>query len=247
MDEIENGNQSVEVITIKRYEVDEITNPNISIVDTVVLHSTSQVFKRATHFIIVEGSREKPHHHALKIETFRKTKEGFRLDDKHSVTLEDEQEDEISRLATFLCTARTMPDAAGDYLVVPIGSDKLKRQAIMQVANAIAASDKVDALAELLLQIKGNPEVLQSLARRIAEDPQASKEATAALNLARFSSAVEELERLIKKSDTKEAHFQAHLSEHPWIFGSEYSELLDRRKWTRDEQQDFMVRRSADG
>ncbi len=31
------------------------------------------------------------------------------------------------------------------------------------------------------------------------------------------------------------------------MFGSEYSELLDRRRWTRDEQQDFMLRRTADG
>jgi Domain of unknown function (DUF4263) len=31
------------------------------------------------------------------------------------------------------------------------------------------------------------------------------------------------------------------------MFGSEYSELLDRRHWTRDEQQDFVVRRTTDG
>jgi len=31
------------------------------------------------------------------------------------------------------------------------------------------------------------------------------------------------------------------------MFGSEYSELLDRRRWTRDDQQDFMLRRTGDG
>ncbi|MFM7370106.1 MAG: Shedu anti-phage system protein SduA domain-containing protein, partial [Sphaerospermopsis kisseleviana] len=34
--------------------------------------------------------------------------------------------------------------------------------------------------------------------------------------------------------------------ENPWMFGSEYSAILDRRTWTRDEQQDFVVRRTTD-
>lgn len=37
------------------------------------------------------------------------------------------------------------------------------------------------------------------------------------------------------------------LERHPWIFGSEYSELLDRRVWVRDQQQDFALRRTVDG
>src|SRR5690606_20496594 len=32
----------------------------------------------------------------------------------------------------------------------------------------------------------------------------------------------------------------------PWMFGSEYSELLSRRNWTRDERVDYMLRRTAD-
>ena len=30
------------------------------------------------------------------------------------------------------------------------------------------------------------------------------------------------------------------------MLGSEYSELLDRRTWTRDDNVDFMLRRTAD-
>jgi len=55
-----------------------------------------------------------------------------------------------------------------------------------------------------------------------------------------------QLEKYIR-ADSEEKVFQKLLTENQWMFGSEYSELLDRRKWTRDEQQDFMVRRSADG
>lgn len=85
------------------------------------------------------------------------------------------------------------------------------------------------------------------LLERAAKDPQLFADAAAALNLATYSNAVEELRGLINVSDqVHEAQFQNLLTEHPWMFGSEYSELLDKRRWTRDEQQDFVVRRTAD-
>lgn len=246
MDRDAHTNQTLEATAIKRYEIDESTNPSISMVDKCTLRNGPKVYKYASRFLIIDSHTGEVHHQAVKIETYKKTKEGYVLDEARTLWLDDEKEDEISRLAAFLCAARDMSDAAGDYLIVPIGSDHLKRQAILQVVNAISTSDKVHSIAELLSQIRGNPELLHLLAKRVSEDPQASKEATAAFNFARFTAAVEKLEELIK-SDAKEGAFQSHLSEHPWMFGSEYSELVDRRKWTRDEQQDFMVRRTADG
>lgn len=241
-----NDSKTLETIAIKRYEVDEDINPSIPLVDSVILSNSPKVYKQASHFIIIDSHTGTTHHHAIKIETYKKTKDGAVLDEKHTIHVDDEDEDEISRLATFLCSARNLPTASGDYLIVPIGSDRLKRQAISQVVNAISTSDKVSSIAELLLQVRGNPELLQLLAKRISENPQASKEATAAFNFARFTAAVEKLEELIEK-DGLEREFQAHLAEHPWMFGSEYSENLKRRNWTRDEQQDFMVRRTVDG
>ena len=54
------------------------------------------------------------------------------------------------------------------------------------------------------------------------------------------------LEELIS-IDAEEKEFQKLLKENPWILGSEYGELLDRRIWVRDSQQDFMLKRTADG
>jgi len=241
-----NDGKTFEATAIKRYEVGEDTNRSIPLVDSIVLSNGPKVQKRASHFLIIDSHTGITHHHAIKIETYKKAKGGTSLDEKHSILVDDDDEDEISRLATFLCAVRDMPKAAGDYLAVPIGSDRLKRQAILQIVNAISTSDKVASISELLLQLRGNPDLLHLLARRVAEDPQVSKEATAAFNFARFTAAVEKLEELIE-SDALETLFQNHLAEHPWMFGSEYSELLDRRKYTRDEQQDFMVRRTADG
>ena len=44
-----------------------------------------------------------------------------------------------------------------------------------------------------------------------------------------------------------EQRYQSHLTENQWIFGNEYSELLDRRHLTRDETQDLIFRRTVDG
>lgn len=58
--------------------------------------------------------------------------------------------------------------------------------------------------------------------------------------------AIERLEQLIKEN-ALEKDFQKLLEDNPWIFGSEYSELLKRRIWVRDQQQDFMCKRTTDG
>jgi hypothetical protein len=78
-----------------------------------------------------------------------------------------------------------------------------------------------------------------------AHNPHLFAEAAAAINLARYTKAMETLEVLIKKS-ASETEFQKLLKQNPWMFGSEYSELLERRKITRDEQAEFLLRRTTD-
>lgn len=62
-----------------------------------------------------------------------------------------------------------------------------------------------------------------------------------------YRAAYEKLRELVEMPGTPESAFQKHLEENPWMFGSEYSELLARRHWTRDEQLDYMLRRTVDG
>lgn len=54
------------------------------------------------------------------------------------------------------------------------------------------------------------------------------------------------LQDLIRRAAVKEHEVQSLLEANPWLFGSEYSELLERRGWTRDERLDFMLRRTTD-
>lgn len=51
---------------------------------------------------------------------------------------------------------------------------------------------------------------------------------------------------MVSEPGTGEGSFQQHLKNNPWMFGSEYSELLSRRHWTRDDQLDYMLRRTVD-
>jgi hypothetical protein len=71
------------------------------------------------------------------------------------------------------------------------------------------------------------------LAQPTLKETEAAKSAAAFLNLARLSSALAELRHLIV-DDAKAATTQAHFPQDAWLFGSEYSKLLDRRPWTRD-------------
>ena len=64
--------------------------------------------------------------------------------------------------------------------------------------------------------------------------------------MARYRQAHAELERLIQASN-REQDFQQLLAQHPWMFGSEYSERLENRVLTRGSQQDFVLQRTSDG
>jgi hypothetical protein len=61
-----------------------------------------------------------------------------------------------------------------------------------------------------------------------------------------YRQAYAELETLIQDTSTPEKKLQDRLTNNPWMFGSEYSELLPRRYWTRDDRLDYMLRRTVD-
>lgn len=239
--------QTLEAVLIKRSEIERERNPDVKMCDRLVLKNGPRSFKVATHWMIVDRHTGELHHHAVKIETYQRTRGGWLVLDERSITLDDSDGDELSQLATFLGTilSVSIPSDAGRYLVVPLSDDSVSNESIRRLLDAISSGGKAAVLAESLAMAKGNPDVLRELARSSVDDPEASRIAVATLNMARFSAGLRELQRLVD-SDASESAFQKHLTEHHWIFGSEYAELLDKRRFTRDEQQDFVVRRTAD-
>src|SRR5260370_2867988 len=158
MDTDGDTNQTVEAIAIKSLEVDETTNPSIALVDKVTLINGPIVYKYASHLLILDSHTGLTHHHAIKIETDKRTKEGIAPVDERTIWLEDEIDDEIARLAAFLCAVRDMSDAAGEYLIFPICSELLNQQTLFRVVNAISTSDKAHPINELLSPTRSVPE-----------------------------------------------------------------------------------------
>jgi hypothetical protein len=75
----------------------------------------------------------------------------------------------------------------------------------------------------------------------------ALKNIAAAAKMVEYKRAFDIMQNHVNANCPSEQTIQEHLRANPWMFGSEYSELVDRRTWTRDDQMDFMLRRTVDG
>jgi hypothetical protein len=113
---------TLEAVLVERKKLAREKFPDIDIGDFVVLKSGPLAYKVATHWVLVDRNTSEFHHHALKIETYRKRKDGWEFDEEHSITLADKDDKEITALASFLGTVLSlnMPGEPGGYLVVPL-------------------------------------------------------------------------------------------------------------------------------
>lgn len=210
---------------------------------SVILKDGPRVRRTATLFEIPDTKRGGIHHDSLKIECQKWENDGWsEVIDKRSVSLEP---DEVETLTGFLNARHNnaLPTDKGRYVMLPASNDTA---ALIERIGKLDGPAQSDALAMLLRQATENPGLLRDLVNRLSADDGYLEKAIVALNLAYYEKVVARLEWLIGTS-AKEAEFQALLTEHPWLFGSEYSELLDRRCWTRDKQKDFVTRRTTDG
>ncbi len=228
-------------------ERDPTINPNVLGRKEVVLKDGQKdrsKVRRIARLTSVRDRHTGEHHHdALSIKTIALSKEACTVDLTRSVQLDGE---ETNRLADFLAAARSgaLPPSTGGYIVMPTRGGP---RDVMQALRDLAAPDRLDALTMLLREASEKPDVLGALVSRLARDDGFIEKAAAAMNLAVYREVVDRFEAMIEAPDTSEGDFQALLERHPWLFGSEYSCILDRRRWTRDEIADFVPRRTTDG
>lgn len=135
------------------------------------------------------------------------------------------------------CIDIEMIDGKG---ISTVGVDTVKR-----VISKISNVSQAEILIQLLNDAQGNSEVLGQLVKLAKQNPGSVKLAAALLNLARYSEAIAELESLIV-GNALEHEFQKLLEANSWMFGGEYSAREERRQYTRDENADFMMRRTVD-
>lgn len=236
-----------EPLVVKSKKIESESYPDLDMMQIAVLKDGPRAKKNAKYTVIRNRHTKEIHHGALVIETRRSRKGQWNRDDEHTICLTDEDGDEIGKLRDFLNALHSgaMPKANTDYVVLPAPSGTDPRAWQNQLEEA-TASGKIDIFADILKRALVDSDLFRVLLERAAKDRKLFTEAAAALNLGAYQNSVAELEMLIATDDVKESSFQTLLTKNPWMFGSEYSELLDRRKWTRDENQDFVVRRTAD-
>ena len=240
--------QSPSAFSVRSTKVDQTRKPDLDKVNSVVLSDRQRSRKEALYLVIRSRNTGEIKFDSISIKSYRKS--GGKLVEKpeHSVTLSSEITDEIQTFIDFAIAARSgaIPDESGEFVVVG-APDAISKETLVRFLSDLSASGKIDTLADVLGEIKYDGDLLKALLDRAAQDPKLFAEAAAALNLVSYKQAFNELKALVNKPKVKEQEFQTLLKDNPWMFGSEYSELLPNRKLTRDEEQDFILRRTTDG
>ena len=222
-------------------------NPNIGNTHQILLRDGPRSYKVATVFEILDPSKGEIHHHSLKIDTYSLTKNGWNDKPDKSLTLEGDESNEIEKLNVFLSAIvkGNLPENNGEYHIIDSISFNKLRDIFVFIQNA-SSTDRLKIVKEILKSIDTSIDIDSCV--NFFEDTNVNilNKLSVATRLISYKSIFKELCNLIQDSNIKEIDVQKFLSKNPWVFGSEYSELLDRRKWTRDDSLDFMLRRTID-
>lgn len=225
------------------------TNPNIGTISQVVLKDGPQAFRIATLIQIVDPNTKEFHHYSLKIDHINRKKTGWFTKPERSVRLEGDSPDEIDRLYKFLhaMKAGALAKQEGELHIIR-SEDYARLECLIEALPNLASSDKIQLIQTIVDQLDGSPSFVDEFVAAFEQsNPEALKNIATASRFLECRKAYNQLQQLVQEPSTPERDFQRHLSENPWMFGSEYSELLPRRKWTRDENLDYMLRRTIDG
>lgn len=224
-------------------------NPNIGNVTQAVLKEGPRAFKIATLLEVINPNTKEFHHYSLRIDHIDKTKEAWFARPKKSVLLDGKKPDEIEKLYLFLHAVheKQLSDKSGDlHLISSIDYTKLTN--LLEAIPNIADTDKLQLVKTLLSQLDGKNSNLSDFVGAFeTSNGETLKHIAAASRMVEYTHALNELKGLVDDPSTEEKRFQKHLEVNPWMFGSEYSELLSRKTWTRDDRLDYMLRKTADG
>jgi len=225
-----------------------VKNPNVGKTEQVVLKEGPRAFRLATLFEIINPETGKLHHYTLKIDSIDRKKTGWFYKPEKSVSLEGRKQDEIERLFLFLRAPLegTLYDATGELHIIN-KEDYEKLERLIDIIPNLSSPDMVELVNLILPRIKDAGSYLPKFIETFENTNSETLEHVAiAACFVKHKQAYEQLKLLVESEKCTENDFQNLLSDNPWMFGSEYSELLDRRTWTRDDSLDFMLRRTAD-
>lgn len=224
------------------------TNPNVRSITEVVLKEGPRAFRIAMLMELVNPLTNEFHHYQLKIDQIDRTKKGWFSKAEKSIRLEGKDPDEIEKLYRFLkaSLSNQFKDESGELHLIR-GEDYAKLGELLKALPNLADHDKLHLVKSILTQLDGTVSTTKEFAAAFeGSSDQTLRHIATASRLVQYKGALAELKRLVADPGTFESEFQSHLGQHPWLFGSEYSELLPRRTWTRDDRLDYMLRRTVD-
>jgi hypothetical protein len=202
-----------------------------------------RAYKIATLLEIIDPTTQEFHHYSLIIEQIDKKKAAWIRKPDKSVRLEGEAPDEIKKLYDFLHAAyeKGLGEASGELRLIS-AADHATYENILKAVPELASSDKLALVGELISKLDENSSSISSFLKAFegSNDDTIQHIATAS-RLLEYSKSLNELKELVDNPNSGESAFQKHLEKHPWMFGSEYSELLSMRKWTRDDNLDYSI------
>lgn len=224
----------------------KITNPNVGRVVSFRLKDGPVSYVFGTLFEIIDPSSQSHHHWTLRIDSCKKTvKDGWKYKPDKSVIIEGAPS--LDSLANTIKAALggDIADASGKYQLVPTSQFQNLR-GLTRFAGQTTGPQRIQFVQLILEQLEANSIDASEWLNVFEAGPGRVRQTIAlTARLVEYRRIREELNTLIE-ANSKETPLQKLLSANPWLFGSEYSELLERRTWTRDDNQDFMLRRTTD-
>lgn len=223
-------------------------NPNVGTITTAVLKDGPIAFKIATMIEVINPSTKEFHHYSLKIDHVDKRKTGWFAKAQKSVRLEGNDPSEIEKLFMFLqaSTDNKLEDKSGKLHLIN-SADYEKLDNILNSLPNIANSDKLHLVNTILSQLDTEQATVHDFVNAFdVSNADTLKHIATASRIVEYTRALDELKALVNSPETDEREFQKHLEINPWMFGSEYSELLPRKTWTRDDRLDYMLRKTVD-
>lgn len=235
------GRKNIEQIKVEIRQT--FSNPNIGKTHQITLKDGPRAYRVATIFEILDGKTGKFHHYSLRMDAFNVDQKGWVTEEKSTWITHDPGE--LERLETFINSVvnGNFRDDDGVFYIVPEYTYE-NLENVIDLVSESTLPEKLSVMKSILADIDF---IAQDSPQGIEDSEELLKNIAVAARMVNYRRAYEKL-RILVFNNTREEHaIQGVLAEHPWLFGSEYSELIPRRTWTRDDRLDFMLRRSIDG
>lgn len=204
-------------LRIRAHEMNQEKYPDLQRVRATVLREGPRSKVEIVYTVIQDRHTRNFHHDSVTIKSFQKRGGEWQQEPTKSISLSSNKTDELQLLVDFIKTNRSgeVPEKSSEFLVVGAPSDGVNLGALRDLLGDLQNGQKADVLSQVLDSVATNPGMLDTLLERANQHPRLFAEAAAALNLATYNNALQQLEELIGRPSVLERDFQTLLKENP--------------------------------